>query len=154
MARYEYKVLPAPAKGEKAKGVKGAEARFALAVETLMNEMADGGWEYFRADTLPSEERQGLTSTTTVWRTLFVFRREVATETPHLKYARKDEPGPMKPEPKATPAPAPDRPAIQPKAAPRQVAKGDRLRRPAPVTSLAEVLRAPNRVLARRTAEP
>ncbi|MFD1342383.1 hypothetical protein [Litorisediminicola beolgyonensis] len=78
MASYEYKVLPAPAKGEKAKGVRGAEGRFAFAIEHLMNDMASEGWEYLRAETLPSEERSGLTSSITVWRTVLVFRRAKA----------------------------------------------------------------------------
>ena len=72
---YEYKVVPAPAKGIKAKGVKGAEARFAQAMEQLMNDMAADGWDFQRSETLPSEERSGLTSSQTVWRNLLVFRR-------------------------------------------------------------------------------
>ena len=75
MTRYQYRILPAPEKGKKAKGVKGAKARFAHAVEELMNEMGADGWEYLRADTLPSEERAGLGSSVTEWRTLLVFRR-------------------------------------------------------------------------------
>ncbi|WGW03282.1 hypothetical protein [Tropicibacter oceani] len=73
--QFEYKVVPAPAKGEKAPGAKSAEARFAHAVERIMNEMAASGWEYLRSDTLPSEERAGLTQTQTVWRNLLVFRK-------------------------------------------------------------------------------
>ncbi len=73
--RYEYKVVPAPPRGEKIKGVKGAEARFAMTIEALMNDQAADGWEYLRADTLPSEERHGLTNTTTTFRNLLVFRR-------------------------------------------------------------------------------
>lgn len=84
---YEYKVVPAPAKGLKAKGLKGAEARFAFAVEQVMNDLAADGWEYQRTDVLPSEERQGLTGSVTNWRNLMVFRRalvevEDAAETP------------------------------------------------------------------------
>ena len=40
MSDYEYKVVPAQRRGVKAKGVKGAEARFAHAIEAQMNEMA------------------------------------------------------------------------------------------------------------------
>lgn len=79
MQNYEYKVLPAPAKGEKSKGLKNAETRFAYAIERLMNDMAADGWEYQRAETLPSEERSGLTSSQTVWRNLLVFRRARAS---------------------------------------------------------------------------
>ncbi|QFT60336.1 hypothetical protein FIU94_16020 [Sulfitobacter sp. THAF37] len=75
MPRYEYKVVPAPSKGRKGKGVKGAEARFSYGLQELMNELAGDGWEYQRAETLPSVERSGLTSTTTEWRNVLVFRR-------------------------------------------------------------------------------
>lgn len=40
-----------------------------------MNDMAASGWEYQRAETLPSTERAGLTGSTTEWRNLLVFRR-------------------------------------------------------------------------------
>jgi hypothetical protein len=72
---YEYKVVPAPLRGLKARGVKTAEDRFALALETAMNDLARDGWEYLRADTLPSEQREGLMSKTTVYQNMLVFRR-------------------------------------------------------------------------------
>jgi len=75
MPRYEYKVVPAPTKGLKGKGVKGPEARFSHALQELMNGLSGYGWEYQRAETLPSVERSGLTSTTTEWRNVLVFRR-------------------------------------------------------------------------------
>ena len=82
MTRYAYRVVPAPAKGEKAKGVKSAEGRFAHALERLMNEMGAEGWEYLRADTLPSEERTGLTGHVTNWRSVLVFRKALAEDAP------------------------------------------------------------------------
>ncbi len=78
--RYEYKVVPAPAKGQKAKGVKSAEGRFALAIEQLLNDLGADGWEYQRADLLPSEERAGLTGSTTNWRNVLIFRRALEAE--------------------------------------------------------------------------
>lgn len=72
---YEYKVLPAPEKGKKAKGLKTSAARAAAAAEDLINELAAERWEYCRSDTLPVEERQGLTGKTTVFKTVLVFRR-------------------------------------------------------------------------------
>ena len=72
---YEYKVIPAPSRGEKSKGAKGPEARFASTLERVINELAEGGWEFLRAETLPSEERSGLTQTVTHWRSILVFRR-------------------------------------------------------------------------------
>lgn len=82
MQRFEYKVLPAPRRGKKAKGIRGTEAQFANALSLLMNEAAAEGWEYQRTDSLPCEERQGLTGRTTVFQNLLVFRRplEVAPE--------------------------------------------------------------------------
>lgn len=78
MSGWEYKVVPAPQKGVKAKGVKGPEERFAHALETLMNDMGTDGWEFQRAETLPSIERSGLTGSTTEWRNMMVFRRAVS----------------------------------------------------------------------------
>lgn len=76
MVRYEYRVIPAPNKGVRAKGVKTPEARFALALQELMTQMGAEGWEYQRAETLPSVERSGLTGSNTIWRHVLVFRRE------------------------------------------------------------------------------
>ncbi|MDF1854355.1 DUF4177 domain-containing protein [Pseudooceanicola sp.] len=78
--RYEYRVVPAPTRGVKAKGAKGPEGRFAHAIEELMNQMAAEGWEYQRAETLPSEERQGLTQTSTSFRNLLIFRRPAVSD--------------------------------------------------------------------------
>lgn len=75
MTRYEYKVVPAPLKGLKARGVRSAEGRFANALEEAMNTMGSDGWEYQRAETLPSVERSGLTGSTTTYRNMLVFRR-------------------------------------------------------------------------------
>ena len=75
MPRYEYKVVPAPTKGLKGKGIRGSEARFSYAIQELMNGLSGYGWEYQRAETLPSIERSGLTGSTTEWRNVLVFRR-------------------------------------------------------------------------------
>lgn len=78
MSAYEYKVVPAPARAEKIKGVSAPEMRFAMSIEKLINHHAAEGWEYLRAETLPSEERRGLAGRTTQQRTLLVFRRAIA----------------------------------------------------------------------------
>ncbi len=80
MAQYEYKVIAAPTKGTKAKGVKTAEDRFAHMLQELMNELGAEGWEFQRAETLPSVERAGLTGSTTNWRHVLVFRRLLAAQ--------------------------------------------------------------------------
>ena len=96
MIRYEYKVLPAPSRGQRGKGVKGSDGKFANALEILMNQMGSDGWEYQRADTLPSEERAGIASKTTVFRNVLVFRRPIETDVeafePKLLDAPNEEP--------------------------------------------------------------
>lgn len=76
MPRYEYKLVPAPEKASKHKGLKGA-ANFAATLEDILNAMGAEGWHYLRADTLPQEERSGLTSKVTTYRNLLVFQREL-----------------------------------------------------------------------------
>lgn len=78
MQQFEYRVVPAPKRGEKARGLKTTEDRFAQALTTLMNDMARQGWDYLRADTLPCEERTGLTGKATVFQNMLVFRRALA----------------------------------------------------------------------------
>jgi hypothetical protein len=80
MTPYHYKVIPAPTRGVRGKGVKGAGAKFANALEQVMNEMGVDGWEYQRSETLPCEERTGITSKTTVFRNVLVFRRPIETD--------------------------------------------------------------------------
>lgn len=80
MTRYEYKVLPAPQRGVKAKGAKTTEARFAHALMEIMNEMGRDGWEYQRTDTLPCQERVGLTGRTTRFQNMLVFRRALVPQ--------------------------------------------------------------------------
>lgn len=77
MQRYEFQVVPAPRRGEKARGVKTTEERFALALTSLMNKMGAEGWDYVRADTLPVDERAGLTGTKTSFHNMLVFRRVI-----------------------------------------------------------------------------
>lgn len=75
MQLYEYKVVSAPTRGEKARGIRTAPDRFAQALSSLMNRMAQDGWEYLRSDTLPAEEREGLLRRITVYHNVLVFRR-------------------------------------------------------------------------------
>jgi hypothetical protein len=81
MQRYEYKVVPAPVRGEKGRGLKTTVERFSNALSNLMNELSRDGWEYQRSDTLPAEERSGLTGRVTVYHNILVFRRPVAEVT-------------------------------------------------------------------------
>ena len=57
----------------------------------LLNQLGQSGWEYQRAELLPSEERTGLTGSTTNWRNVLVFRRAVASgEAPLAEPAEQD----------------------------------------------------------------
>lgn len=105
---YEYKAVPAPMKGEKARGAKTPSDRFALAVTAALNAEAAQGWEYLRADTLPSEERSGLTGRTTLFHNLLMFRRPVSgVKAPAPEpQARPTEPPPP-PDPQAVAAATP-----------------------------------------------
>ena len=119
MQRFEYKVIPAPKRGEKARGVKTTEDRFALALTHLMNDLGAEGWDYVRADALPCEERVGLTGTKTTFQNVLVFRRplgeEVVESRPMMRLLLQ-EPSPAAP-PRLGPAegPAPlSAPAVGP----------------------------------------
>ncbi|HMO72507.1 MAG TPA: DUF4177 domain-containing protein, partial [Paracoccaceae bacterium] len=78
MQDFEYRVVPAPRKGEKVRGARSVAERFGVALAHVMNDMARDGWEYLRADTLPCEERVGLTGTATHFHHMLVFRRALA----------------------------------------------------------------------------
>ncbi len=109
MLRYEFKVVPAPKRGEKARGVKTTEDRFALALANLMNDLGRDGWDYVRADALPVEERVGFTGSKTTYHNMLVFRRplETATEEAPASAVRLLEPAP---EPVAVPRLGPAEP--------------------------------------------
>lgn len=77
MTTFEYKVVASPRKSKAPRKVKGPEAKFAATLGDVINEMAAEGWEYQRAETLPSDERQGLTGKTVKYHSVLVFRRAV-----------------------------------------------------------------------------
>ncbi|WP_296425181.1 DUF4177 domain-containing protein [Yoonia sp.] len=113
---YEYKVVPAPMRGVKAKGLKSVEYRFAHALETTMNDLAAFGWEYLRTDTLPCEQREGLLGKTTVFQNMLVFRRtklapQVAAPAPTLTAPPKTGAERVAAKQQQTPVTAPQRPS-------------------------------------------
>ena len=108
MERYEYKVVPAPEKGLKAKGIKHPADRFAHALETAMNQLGADGWEYWRAESLPATERSGFTGSKITERHLLVFRRLIVEPVrPARALAPEPQPEPV-PEPVPAPAPEPE----------------------------------------------
>ncbi len=81
MAFYEYLVVPAPRQGQKIRGVKGKEMRFAHALSDIINAQAAEGWEYLRAESLPVDQRSGMFSARTeTMQCLLVFRRELSAD--------------------------------------------------------------------------
>ena len=100
--KYEYKVVPAPKKASKVKGLKRGEDRFAASLAALMNEYGAEGWEYQRTDTLPVEARAGLTSRTTVFQNMLIFRRTVEEDTADASRGEAAKPAPGPAEPAAT----------------------------------------------------
>jgi len=76
MKYFEYKVMPAPRRGARVKGAKGPTGRFANAMETTLNELAADGWEYIRAESLPADERHGITMRKVeTYQNVLIFRR-------------------------------------------------------------------------------
>ena len=76
MTHYDYKVVPAPKRAKKVKGVRGAEELFALTLTEAINEVARQGWEYVRAEHLPAEAPRGwFRGATAGEQTVLVFRR-------------------------------------------------------------------------------
>ncbi|MGF1554388.1 MAG: hypothetical protein ACFBWO_18075 [Paracoccaceae bacterium] len=79
---YEYKIVAAPDRGHRRRGLRGGGERLAAAVEEVVAEEATGGWEYLRADVLPSVESAGwFGGRREVNRALLVFRRALDAET-------------------------------------------------------------------------
>jgi hypothetical protein len=77
MSTFEYKTICAPRKALKIKGVKGADNRYAQTLTDVINEQSADGWEYFRAESLPVDEKSGMMGKTAEkYLSLLIFRRE------------------------------------------------------------------------------
>lgn len=79
---YEYKVVPAPQRAEKVKGLKTTADRFAHTLAERINAEAAGGWEFLRTETLTCEERRGFTGTRTTTQTVMIFARSLGQVRP------------------------------------------------------------------------
>jgi hypothetical protein len=96
MTHYDYKVIPAPRRLKKVKGIRDTPELFAHTLTDTINEMAREGWEYIRAEQLSAEEPHGwFRRSTEVVQTVMIFRRE-----------RSDLPGPRLTAVEPEPAPA------------------------------------------------
>ncbi len=85
MEDYEYKVIPAPARTVKVKGLKTPGERFAHLLTEYLNEAASEGWEYVRAESLPCEERKGLFSKAKSTQVVLIFRRALVYDEPQME---------------------------------------------------------------------
>jgi len=74
---HEYKVVPAPSRAVRVKGLKTTGDRFAHQLTEVLNLQAGEGWEYLRTETLPCDERKGLTGTRSTTQVMMIFRREI-----------------------------------------------------------------------------
>ncbi len=136
MTHYDYKVIPAPRRLKKVKGIKDTTELFVHTLTDAINEMARDGWEYVRAEQLSAEEHHGwFRRSTEVIQTVMIFRRErsdlpgprlTATE-PETPAARRlpdpvrRDPHPREPQrplterPHAAPTPRPTAPRAEPR---------------------------------------
>ena len=77
MSTFEYKTICAPRKALKIKGVKGADERYAQTLTDVINAQSADRWEYFRAESLPVDEKSGMMGKTEEkYLSLLIFRRE------------------------------------------------------------------------------
>lgn len=78
---YEYKVVPAPNRGQRRRGLRTGPERLAATLEDVIAEETAGGWEYLRADVLPMIESGGfLSRRREVQCAVLVFRRVLGAE--------------------------------------------------------------------------
>lgn len=117
MAEYEYKVVTAPRKAGRAKGVRGQDEKYAYTLGEVMNKMAADGWQYLRAESLPVDEKAGMMGKTNEkYLSLLVFQRQtdapVDIQTPETREPTVNVPEflsdpivktPVEPEPVADP---------------------------------------------------
>ena len=103
MKLYEYRVVPAPLRTQRVKGKKTTQDRFAHLLTEVINAEAEDGWEYVRAESLPCEERKGLTKREISTQTMLIFRRMPAEAEREARMAAEPDPLPVAPAGSALP---------------------------------------------------
>lgn len=94
MTFFEYKVVPAPRRAEKSRGVSEPEQMFALTLADAINREAREGWEYVRAETMTAEVPRGwLRRSVVEEETVLIFRRERETLGPRIAAVHEHEEG-------------------------------------------------------------
>jgi len=84
---YEYKVVPAPLRAAKAKGLKTVADRFASTLAERINAEAAGGWQFVRTETLPCEERKRFGGTRSSTQVVMIFARPLGQTRPDASAA-------------------------------------------------------------------
>lgn len=93
MSNYEFKVIPAPRKAEKIKGVRNGDDRFAHTITNTINTLAEDGWEYLRAESLPVDEKASMIGKSVEkYLSLLVFRREMFVEPEEIQEIKVEAP--------------------------------------------------------------
>ncbi len=111
MTHYDYKVIPAPKRAKRVKGVR-SEDLFALTLTETINEVARQGWEYCRAEHIPAEAPGGwFRAPTAGEQTLLVFRRPRESLGPRLAAVRPD-PAEADPQEPDSPVPSQERAVV------------------------------------------
>ena len=84
MRKYEYKVVPVPAKCVSMKGTERGTDPAAHTIETVLNDLGVEGWEFVRADRV-TLRKGGLLGRGELTREMLVFRRHPVTLTERPK---------------------------------------------------------------------
>ncbi|MER2507793.1 MAG: hypothetical protein ABTQ27_03435 [Amaricoccus sp.] len=98
MTYYDYKVVPAPRRARKVKGVAAGPDLFALTLTEAINEVARQGWEYYRSEALSMEGPAGWVKRASVEeQTMLIFRRPREHLSPRLAAAPAETGAPREP---------------------------------------------------------
>jgi len=124
MTYYDYKVVPAPSRMKKVRGVKTSDELFALTLTDAINDHARQGWEYVRAESLTAETPAGwLRRGRSEPHTVLVFRQERGTLGPRLAASHEAPPASAPAAPVARRAEARPEPRVEPAAPAPQVSE-------------------------------
>ncbi|MCA0205636.1 MAG: DUF4177 domain-containing protein [Proteobacteria bacterium] len=139
---HEYKVVPAPQRAAKTKGLKTTADRFAHTLAERINAEAAGGWHFVRTETLPCEERSRLGSVRVSQQVVMIFARELGATRPDAGAALAAAQGVAAPAAEA-PAPAVSAaPTATPLATPLAAPLATPVRRQEPLFRSGAMLRA------------
>ncbi len=100
MTQIEYRVIPAPRRMRKVRGVAGATELFAHTLSEAINDQAAQGWEFLRSEAMMIEEPRGwFRAGAVAEHTVLVFRRTRRAEAadPEARHVAGPEPDEERP---------------------------------------------------------